>query len=65
MATYKDRLKWLVDRGFIGVTEETYDGHKWAVLYIEGVELEVSDPALPVEKAIDELMERGVAGTHE
>ena len=66
MASYKERLQWLIDRKFvsIGVTEEG-KGPVRKVLYCEAIEITIPHGVKTVEEAIDVTIENGIGGANE
>jgi hypothetical protein len=63
MASYKERLRFLTDRGFVGIGWN--EDHTKKILYCESIEITIPHGVKTVEEAIDVAIENGIGGaTH-
>jgi len=63
MATYRERLEWLIKNQIVG-TGMT-EGNLQNVLWANGVEMNIPYGIKTIEEAIDWAIENGIGGTSE
>jgi len=65
MATYKERLEFLIERGAIGIDTVNLNGMPQKVFYFEATEVAIPPDVETVEEAIDWAIKVKIGGTSE